>query len=179
MRYQCETETQMSATPSPTQLFLADALSTEPLSEEAPYIHPAGAENGEVANGQPSPGKRAWLTIVGFLIGAGIGTVAAAWKSHGDVTKETIAPAASLKEMSFDLDVMRQSIDALPTSTAADQAQMMRSIDPLAAGPEREIVEMQTVERYLLDKISTPTAALAKPALRPRAPRAVNPAKNP
>jgi hypothetical protein len=93
MRYQCETETQMSATPRPTQLFIA-ALSTEPLSEEAPYIHPADVENGEVANGQPSPGKQAWLAFVGFVIRAGIGTVAAlAWKSHGDVTKETIAPS--------------------------------------------------------------------------------------
>jgi hypothetical protein len=32
--------------------------------------------------------------------------------------------------MSFDLDVMQQSIDA-----ATNQAQMMRSSDPLAAGP--------------------------------------------
>jgi hypothetical protein len=46
----------MSATPSSTQLFLADALSTEPLSEEAPYIQPADLENGEFTNGQP-PGK--------------------------------------------------------------------------------------------------------------------------
>jgi hypothetical protein len=39
---------------------------------------------------------------------------------------------------------------------------------------------MQTVERYILDKISTPTAAMAKPALRPsQAPTAVNPAKSP
>jgi hypothetical protein len=80
--------------------------------------------------------------------------------------------------MSFDLDVMRQGIDALATSTATNQAQMMCSIDPLAAGPKhmtRERAEMQTVERYLLDKISTPTAALAKPALRPQAPMATPP----
>jgi hypothetical protein len=131
----------------------------------------------QLLNGQPSPGNRARLTFVGFLIGAGIGTVAAlAWESHGDVTKETIAPAASLKEMSFDLDVMRQNIDGLATSTAADQAQMMGSIDPLAAGPEHMTRE---IERYLLDNISTPTAAVAKPALRPQAPTAVNSAKNP
>jgi hypothetical protein len=48
----------MSTTPSPTQLFLADALSTEPLSEEAHYIHPADLENGEFTSGQLSPGKR-------------------------------------------------------------------------------------------------------------------------
>jgi hypothetical protein len=184
MRYQRETETQMNATPSPTQLFLADALSTDPLSEEAPYIQPAELENSEFANRQPSRGKRTWLTFVGFLIAAGIGAVAAlAWKSYGDVAKDTIGPTPSLKEMSFDLEVMRQSIDALATSTATNQAQMMHSIDQLAAGQEhmtREITEMQTVERYILDKISTPTAAMAKPALRPsQAPTAVNPAKSP
>jgi hypothetical protein len=174
----------MNSTPSPTQLFLADALSTEPLSEEAHYLHPGDRKNGEFASGQPSSGKLVWLTLVGFLVSAGIGTVAAlAWKSHGDVAKETIAPAASLKEMSFDLEVMRQSIDALATSTAANQAQMMRSIDQLAAGQEqmtRQITEMQTVERYILDKISTPTAAMPKPAQRPsQVPTAVNPAKSP
>jgi len=78
----------MSATPSPTQPFLADALSTEPLSEEAPYIHPADLENGEFTNGQPSSRKRAWLTFVGFFIAVGIGMVAAlAWKSYGDAAK--------------------------------------------------------------------------------------------
>jgi hypothetical protein len=78
---------------------------------------------------------------------------------------------------------MRQSIDAFATSTATNQAQMMRSIGELAAGQEhmtREITEMQTVERYILDKVSTPTAAMPKPALRPsQAPTAVNPAKSP
>jgi uncharacterized protein HemX len=174
----------MSATPSPTQLFLADALSTEPFHEEAPYIHPAGPENGEFTNGQPSAGKRAFRTFVAFVVAAGVGLVAAlAWKPHGDVAKETIAPAASLKEISPDLEVMRQSIDALATSTATNQAQMMRSIDQLAAGQEhmtREITEMQAVERYILDKISTPTAAMSKPALRSsQTPTPVNPAKSP
>ncbi len=105
----------MSATPSPTQLFSADALSNEASSEEAPYIHPADLENGEFTNWQPSSGKRTWLTFLGFLIAAGIGTVAAlAWKSYGDAPKETIGPAALLKEISPDLDVMRQSILAPP-----------------------------------------------------------------
>jgi hypothetical protein len=177
-----ETEAQMNAAPSPTQLFLADALSTEPLSEEAPYIDPADFEkNGEFTNGQPLPAKQAWLTF-GFLIAAGAGLVAAlAWKSHADVTKATIAPTASLKEISPVLEVMRQSLDALATGTATNQAQMMRSIDQLAAGEEHmthEITEMRTVERDILDKISTPTAAIPKPALRlSQAPRAVNPGR--
>jgi hypothetical protein len=176
-------EAQMSATPSPTQLFLAEALSTEPLSEEAPYIHPADLENGEFTNGQPSRGKRAWPIFVGFPIAAGVGIVASlAWNSRGDVAKETIS-AASLKEISPILEVMRQSLDALATSNATNQAQMIRSIDQLAAGQEqmtRQITEMQTVERYILDKISTLAAEMPKPALRPsQAPTAVNPGKRP
>jgi hypothetical protein len=173
----------MSATPSPTQLFLADALSTEPLNEEAYYVHPAELENGEFTNGQPSLFKRAWPIVVGFLIAAGIGIVASmAWKSHGDVTKETTA-AASLKEISPVLEVMRQSLDALATSNATNQAQMMRNIDQLAAGQEhmtREITEMQTVERYILDKVSTLATEMPKPALRSsQAPTAVNTGKRP
>jgi tRNA C32,U32 (ribose-2'-O)-methylase TrmJ len=133
--------------------------------------------------GSRYPGKQAWLTF-GLLIAAGIGLVAAfAWKSHADVTKETIAPTASLKQISPVLEVMRQSLDALATHTATNQAQMMRSIDQLTAGQEhmtREITEMRTVERDILDKISTPTAALPKPALRPsQEPRAINPSKRP
>jgi hypothetical protein len=41
-----------------------------------------------------------------------------------------------------------------------------------------EITEMQTVERDMLDKISTPTASMPKPALRPPQPStALNPGK--
>jgi uncharacterized protein HemX len=174
----------MSATPSPTQLSLADALSTGSSSEEAPYIHRDDLKNGEFTNGRPPSGKRAWLTFVGFLIAAGIGIVTAlAWKSHGDTAKETIAPAASLKEISPDLEVMWQRIDALATNTATHQAQMMRSIDQLAASQEymtRAITEMQKVELYILDKISTPTAAMPKPAPgSSQVPTAINPAKGP
>jgi hypothetical protein len=57
----------MSARPSPTQMFLADALSTDPSNEEAPYTHPAHPENGEYTNWQPSSGRRTWLTLLGFL----------------------------------------------------------------------------------------------------------------
>jgi hypothetical protein len=60
---------------------------------------------------------------------------------------------------------------------------MMRSIDQLAADQEhmtREITEMQTVEPYILDKISTLATEMPKPALRPsQAPTAVNPGKRP
>ncbi len=179
----------MIATPSPTPRFSADALSNEPPSEEAPYLHPADVENGELTNWQPSSGKRTWLTFLGFLIAAGIGTVGAlAWKSYGDAPKETIAPAASLKETSPDPDeAIRQSIDALATSIATNQAQMMRSIDQLADGQERmtrEITKLQEIGQHVLSKNSDhppqpSPAPVRKPARPSQAPTAITPARNP
>jgi uncharacterized protein HemX len=170
----------MTATPSPTELFLADALATEPPSEEAFYIHPADLEN---TNGQPSPGKRAWLTVVYLFIAAGIGAVATlAWHAHGNATREAVAPA---KQISPDLEVMRQSIDALATSTATNQERMMRSIDQLASGQEqmtREITKLQEIEQSVLSKSSDqlsqpPASPMRKPVLRPsQAPPGLTPA---
>jgi hypothetical protein len=177
----------MSATPCQTQLFLADALATEPSSEEAPYIHAADPENGQFTNDHPSAGKRIWLTLVFFLITAGIGIVTAlAWKSYDGVAKETIEPTASLKEISFDLMAMRLSIDALATSTATDQVHLMRSIDKLAASQEqitREIVKLQEIEQNVTSKNSdhsSQTASAPKPVLRSsQIPAALTPAKSP
>jgi hypothetical protein len=66
-----------------------------------------------------------------------------------------------------------QSVDALGTSIAINQAQVMRSIDQLAAGPEHmtsEITEMQTVERWNGTKARSATVAASI---------AVNPGKRP
>jgi hypothetical protein len=177
----------MSATPSPTQLFLADA--TEPSSEEAPYIHTADSENSQLTNDRPSAGKRVWLILIFFLITASVGIVIAlAWKSHSGVAKETIEPTASLKEISPDLVEMRLSIDALTTSTATNQAYMMRSIDKLAASQAqitREIVKLQEIEQNVLSKNSEPPAQPATPPARktvprsPQAPTTLTPARNP
>jgi hypothetical protein len=177
----------MSATPSPTQMFLADALSTEPPGEETPYIRP-DPENDETTNWQPSSGKRTWLTLLGLFIAASIGTIAGlAWKSYANAPKETIAPAA-LKETSPALEAIRRSIDALASSTANNQAQMTLSIDRLAAGLEqmtREITKLQEIGQYALsqnsDHLSQPSPApVRKPALRPsQAPTALTPARNP
>jgi hypothetical protein len=52
---------------------------------------------------------------------------------------------------------------------SSPQAQVVHSIDQLAASQvymTRALTEMQTVELYILDKISTPTAAVPNPALR-------------
>jgi hypothetical protein len=169
----------MNTTPSPTQLFLADELSAERSSEEALYIHPADLENRQFT-------KRAWLTVVRLLIAAGIGVVGTfAWQSYGDAAKGTIAPA---KEMSPDLEAMRLSIDALATSTATNQAQMMRSIDQLAAGQEqitREIAKLQESEQLVLSKnsdhpLQPAPAPVPKPVRRPsQAPTTLSHAKSP
>jgi uncharacterized protein HemX len=171
----------MSARPSPTQMFLADALSTDPSNEEAPHIHPAHPEDGEYTNWQPSSGGRTWLTLLGFLIAAGIGTAAGfAWKSYGDAPKET----ASLKETSPELQAIRQSIDAIASSIATNQAQMTVRIDQLAAGLEqttREITKLQEIAQSNSDHLSQPSPVpVRKPALRPsQTPTALAPARNP
>jgi hypothetical protein len=163
-------EFQMSAMPSPTQLFLANELSTESSDEEESFIHSAHLENGQFT-------KQAWLTVIRILVPVCIGVIAAfAWQSYGDAAKGTIAPA---KEMSPDLETMRLSIDALTTSTATNQAQMMRSIDQLAAGQEqitREIAKLREIEQ----SVQAAPAPVQKPVLRPsQAPTALTHAKSP
>src|SRR5258708_36172180 len=159
---------QMSATPSPTQSFLADVLPIEQSDEETAQIRQADLENGQLTIGWASLGKRAWLTLACFLLAIGIvATATLAWQSGGDADKETTAQAALLKAIPLDLEAMRQSIDMNTTSVAASQQQINHSVDQLAARQEqitREITELQTVEQYVLDKISTPAP---RPALTP------------
>src|SRR5258707_13351457 len=95
--------------------------------------------------------------------------------------------ATSLKAMSLDIDAVRQSMDRIATSVATGQEQMTRRIehsierntDRLATGQDettRQISDLQTVEQYVLGRISTlpPRSApttLSKPVLRsPQAP---------
>jgi len=181
--YWYEGEVQMSATPSPTQLFFEDS------NEDTSHIRQADLENGRFTIRRPSLGKRAWLTIACFLLAVGIGANATlAWQSSGDAAKETIAQAALLKAISLDLEALRQSIDLNATSVAASQAKITSGVDRLAARQEqiaREITELQTVEQFFLDKISTPAprpaiTPMPKPVLRPsQAPIPLNPARNP
>jgi hypothetical protein len=161
----------MSRTPSPTELFLAHDLPTEPSSEERQFA------NGQLARG-------AWLTPVRFLIATGIGVVATlAWQSYSGVAKETTAAA---KEMSPDLETMRLSIDALATGITSNQTHMMRSIDQVAASQEqmtREILKLQEIEERVLAKsLDHPlqSASAAKPVWRPsQAPTTLIHAKSP
>jgi hypothetical protein len=108
-----------------------------------------------------------------------------------------IAPAApiapsldrqQLNAMLLDLDAVRQSIDRIATSIAADQVQTTRSadriairqeqitqsVDQFAAGLEqitREITKLQEIEQYILYKNSEPTPRPAPAPVRNPVPR--------
>jgi hypothetical protein len=172
----------MSATPSPTQLFLADSLPVDPSVEEAPAVCQTDLENDQFQNGWWWLAKRALLALITFSIGV---AAAVAWQSYGDAARETIAPAASLNAISVDLHAVRQSVDRVTTTIATSQEQITRSVDQLAAGQEqmtREITKLQAVEQDILDRISTPPprpAPTPKPVLRSQAPIVLTPAKNP
>ncbi len=156
-------------------------------SVDPPPIRQADLKNDQLS-GRPSLGnldplgrlgKLDPLTFARYLITFSVGAaVAFAWQSYGNSTRET----ASLKAVSLDHDAMRQSLDRIATSVAISQEQMTRriersierGIDQLATGQEqttREISDLQTVEQYILDRLSTlqtrlaPTAA-SKPVLR-------------
>src|SRR6266446_2292547 len=174
----------MSARPRPARSeFLEDSLPLKP-SVEAPPIRLADLKNDQFPGGRPSLGSLDPLGRLGrleplafarYLITFSVGVaVALAWQSYGNATRE----AASLKAISLDRDAVRQSLDRIATSVATSQEQMTRrierSIDRLAASQEqttREISDLQTVEQYVLDRLSTlptrlaPTTA-SKPVLR-------------
>jgi hypothetical protein len=151
-------------------------------SVEAPAIRLADLKNdptGRSSLGNLDPlgrlGRLEPLVFARYLITFSIGVaLALAWQSYRGATRE----AASLRAISFDRDAMRQSLDRFAASVATNQEQMTgrieRSIERLAVGQEqttREISDLQTVEQYILDRLSTlqtrlaPTAA-SKPVLR-------------
>ncbi len=136
-------------------------------SVEAPAIRLADLKNDQLPSGRPSLsnldplgslGSLEPLAFARYLITFSIGiAVVLAWQSYGNATRE----AASLKAISLDRDTVRQSLDRIATSVATSQEQMTRrierSIDRLAAGQEqttRQISDLQTVEQYVLDRIS-------------------------
>jgi hypothetical protein len=173
----------MSTTQGRSRSFLAHSLPLEPSNEDTPYIDSADVDQ---FTAMPSPGKRTWLT---FLIPLGIGVAATlAWQFYSDAAKEAIAPAATLKTMSVDLETTRQSIDRLASSMAISQEQMTRSIDQLSAQVTaglqqitREITELQAVEQQIFDKTSmVPAPATVPKAVRPsRPPTVLTPAREP
>ena len=93
-----------------------------------------------------------------------------------------------LNAMLLDLDAVRQSIDRIATSIAADQVQTTRSadriairqeqitqsVDQFAAGLEqitREITKLQEIEQYILYKNSEPAPRPAPAPVRNPVPR--------
>ncbi|HLK81653.1 MAG TPA: hypothetical protein VKT99_09180 [Xanthobacteraceae bacterium] len=175
----------MSAMPKPRQSgFLKDAWHVRPPLDQ-PAIRLADLKDqfrGRPSPGGPDPlgrlGRLDPLVFARYLITFSFGlAVALAWQSFGEATRET----ASLKAISLDHEALRHSIDRIATSVATSQEQSMRRIersidrgvDRLAAGQEqtmREIGDLQTVEQYLLDKVSAPPPRPAYPASRPAAP---------
>jgi hypothetical protein len=179
----------MSARPRPMQ---SECLDEDPVSlkasAEAPAIRLADLKNDQFPSWRPSLGDLDPLGRLGrldplafarYLITFSIGVaVALAWQSYGNATRDT----ASLKAISLDRDAVRQSLDRIANGVATSQEQMTRrierGIDRLAAGQEqttRDINDLQTVEQYVLDRISTLQTRLApatasKPVLRSQAP---------
>ena len=171
----------MSARPKPAQSeFLDDSLPVKLSGEPAP-IRLADLKNDQLPSGRLSLGnldplgRLEPLAFAPYLITFSIGVaVALAWQSYGNATGEV----AALKAISLDRDAVRQSLDRIATSVATSQEQMTRrierSIDRIAAGQEqttREISDLQTVEQYILDRLSTLQTRLAattasKPVLR-------------
>jgi hypothetical protein len=171
----------MSARPKPAQSeFLDDSLPVKLSGEPAP-IRLADLKSDQLPSGRLSLGnldplgRLEPLAFARYLITFSIGVaVALAWQSYGNATREVVA----LKAISLDRDAVRQSLDRIATSVATSQEQMTRkierSIDRIAAGQEqttREISDLQTVEQYILDRLSTLQTRLAattasKPVLR-------------
>jgi hypothetical protein len=188
----------MGARPRPTQSeFIEDSSFLRP-SVRAPAIRLADLENDQLPSGRPSLGNLDPLGRLGrleplaftrYLITFSIGVALAfAWQSHSNATGE----AAALKAISPDRDAVRQSVERIAASVAASQEQMARSIergtDRLAAGQEetaRKISDLQTLEQYVLDRLSTlpprpaPTS-VSRPVLRsPQAPLVLTPTRDP
>jgi len=175
----------MSARPRQAQSeFLEDSLPLKP-SVEAPAIRLTDLKNDQIQSGRPSLanldplaslGRLEPLVFARYLITFSIGVaVALAWQSYSNATRE----AASFKAVSLERDAVRQSLDRIASSVASSQEQMTRrierGIDRLAASQEqttRGISDLQTVEQYVLDRISTLQtrlipATVSKPVLRP------------
>jgi hypothetical protein len=196
----------MNARPKPRQCeFVEDAWPVRP-SIDPPAIRLADLKNDQLRSGRPSPGnpdplgrlgRLDPLTFARYLITFSVGlAVAFAWQSYGDATRE----AASLKAISLDREALRNSIDRIAASVATSQEQSMRriersidrGIDRLGAGQEQtmqEISDLQTVEQYLLERISMlpqrPAAstvsrpAAASPQAPIQAPIQLTPARSP
>ena len=171
----------MNTTQSPTQPeFFAASLLVKP-SAEAPVGRPA------TRKGDRPPARWSWVTtlaplalvpcLTAFLIGV---ATTLAWQSYGGSAREMIGPTAGssyqeqFNAISVDLNAMRQGIDRIANNQDANQEQMKRSVDQLAA--THELItrafsnKLEVVEHHILDKISAPAqrpASAPHPVARP------------
>jgi hypothetical protein len=162
----------MGARPRPTQSELVeDTLLVKP-SVETPAVRLVGRRSDLLPSSRvalanlDALGRLDPLAFARYLIIFSIGlAVALACQSYGGAGKEPIAPVVpspdqqQFNAMLLNLETVRQSVDRIANNMATNQEQMTRSVSQVAAGQEwmtREIADLQTVEQYLLDKISTP-----------------------
>jgi hypothetical protein len=156
----------MNTTQSPTQPeFFAASLLVKP-SAEAPAGRSANPRGDRLPKRWSSVSRLAPFALALYLVAFFIGVATTlAWQSYGSRAREMIAPTArsyqeQLNAISLDLNAMRQGIDQIATNLDANQEQMRRSVDQLAASHElitRDLSsKLEAVEHNILDKISVP-----------------------
>lgn len=160
----------MNSTQSPTQPeFFAASLLVKP-SADAPAGRPANPK-------RELPERWSWLSklaplasyLIAFFIGA---ATTVAWQSYGGTAREAFAPTArssdqQLNAISLDLNGLRQGIDRMAATLDANQDEMRRSVEQLAASREgiaRDFSsKLEAVEHNILEKISVPPQRPAPP----------------
>jgi hypothetical protein len=142
--------------PSPTQSELsADSLpeSLFDIQAEAPTVRPTDLENDRYPNGRSSPGRRALIAFVRFLIVFCIGIFATlAWQSYGDPAREAIANSyPQLSWMAPQADPVAQNAPG-----------MIGLASPIASSPDQQpnaiLVDLEAV-RQSIDRIATNIAS--------------------
>jgi hypothetical protein len=142
--------------PSPTQSELsADSLpaSLFDLQAEAPTVRPTDFKNDRYPNGRSSPGKRALIALVRFLIVFCIGISATlAWQSYGDPAREAIA--SSYPQLSW--------LAPQAEPVAQNPPGMIGLASPIASSPDQQpnaiLLDLEAV-RQSIDRIATSIAS--------------------
>jgi hypothetical protein len=141
-----------------------------------PTLQPADLKNDWFPSERPSLVTRASRALARFLITLCIGVAGTlAWQSYGDETRDMIArasprlgwlaPQAALLARTAP-DVIAPTAPATPSAdeqqlnaVSLGLAAVRQSVDQLAASQEqmtRDITQLQTTARGILDKIATP-----------------------
>jgi hypothetical protein len=142
--------------PSPTQSELsADSLpaSLFDLQAEAPTVRPTDFKNDRYPNGRSSPGKRALIALVRFLIVFCIGISATlAWQSYSDPAREAIA--SSYPQLSW--------LAPQAEPVAQNPPGMIGLASPIASSPDQQpnaiLLDLEAV-RQSIDRIATSIAS--------------------